>query len=412
MTAIPARRRRRLIAAVTCSVLSLIALPGGLVVGATTLLNDSGGDEVANEATPIPLTPVELLVVLNDRNEVASLAMLALSPSGAGGTIVSIPVGSAADVAEGEPLRRIVDGYATGGLDSVRLEVEDLTNVTVDSVDDVTSTELATLLNAIGPQPVTLNAPVTDTSAEGTALTVLEAGSQTVTPVQIAQGLAAAPAGVPESMRLPQVKSLWGAVARAGVDTAVTSATTTTLAAGGQAGITAPSDTAGFLAVLLKGRIDVWQFDVTLVSDPVRNPGNLDMYSVDAGEVLMVMASVAPSALSLTSNDVTVMLDVPFDDAMLAKEAVTRLAFLGANVALVRRMSGAPAEKTTVYYNDVLVRVEVEDFSTLIGPLEFAETSEQVEGINARIVLGYDFVRFLGNPVPTPSSSTTTTVPS
>lgn len=421
MTAIPARRRRRMVAAVTCSVLALIALPSGLVVGATTLLNDSGGDELENVATPIPLTPVELLVVVNDRNEVASLAMLALSPTGSGGTIVSIPVGAAADVAEGEPLRRIVDGHATGGLDAVRLEVEDLTNVTVDRVDEVTSAELAVLLDAVGSQPVTLNSPVTETGADGTPLTVLAAGSQTVTPLQIAQGLAAAPAGVPETIRLPQVKALWGAVARAGVEAATTGSGngtgtdpatgTTTTVAGAQSGISAPADTAGFLSVLMKGRIDVWQFDATLITDPARNPANADMYSVDAGEVLMVMASVAPSALSLTSNDVAVMMDVPFDDAMIAKEAVTRLAFLGANVSLVRKVSGPPAEKTVVHFKDVLVRVEIEDFSTLIGPLEFVETTEQIEGINARIVLGYDFVRFLGNAVPAPST-TTTTVPS
>lgn len=410
MTAIPERRRRRLIAAVTCSVLSLIALPSGLVVGASTLLNDSGGDSVNNLAVAIPNTPVELLVVTSERNEVASLALVALNPSGAGGTIVSIPVGSAADVAEGEPLRRIVDGYGTGGLDAVRAEVEDLTNISVDIADEVTSAELATLLGVVGSQPVTLSAPVTDTGVDGVPVTVLEAGSQTLTGMQIARALASAPTGAPESLRLPQVKALWGAVARAGVDTSsLSGATTTTASPGDRTGVAAPGDTAGFFTVLLAGRIDVWQFSVALITDAVRNPANADLYAVDSGEVLMVMASVAPSALSLTSNDIAVMVDVPFDDAAITKEAVTRLAFLGANVALVRKVGGPAPEKTTVYYNDVLVRVEVEDFATLIGPLDFVETADQVEGVNARIVLGHDYIAFIGGSSSGTSSSTTTT---
>ena len=64
MTAIPARRRRRLIAAVTSSVLTVVALPGGLVLGANSLLNETGGNKVTSEATAvIPETPVELLVI-------------------------------------------------------------------------------------------------------------------------------------------------------------------------------------------------------------------------------------------------------------------------------------------------------------------------------------------------------------
>lgn len=405
-----------MIAAVTCSALALVALPGGLVVGANTLLNDSGGDSVNETAATIPMTPVELLAVVSPRGEVASLALLALSPSGAGGTIVSIPVGAAADVAEGEPLRRIVDGFAAGGLDSVRAEVEDLTNITVNLAAKVTHEELTVLLGSVGSRSVNLAAPVKDSTADGTVVTVLEAGEQTVTPGQIAQALASSAAGVAESVRLPQVRAMWGAVAGAAV--AAPTQTTTSLAGGqsgtggllGGAGIDSPVDTAGFLSVLLSGPVDVWQFAATLITDPQRNPSQADMYAVDSGEVLMVMASVAPSALALTSNDIAVMLDIPFNDSSLAKEAVTRLAFLGANVVLVRRITDPPAEKTVVHYNDVLVRVEVEEFATLIGPLEFVETTEQIEGVNARIVLGNDFLRHLGGADPV-TTTTTTTVP-
>lgn len=410
MTAFPERRRRRKIAAVTCSVLAVIALPGGVFVGASALLNDSGGDSVNDSVTAIPTTPVELLVVTSARNEVATVALIALDPSGRGGTIVSIPVGSAADVSEGEAPRRIVDGYATGGLDAVRAEVEDLTNISVDLARQVTATDLAVLLSAVGSQQVTLADAVTDTATDDSVLTVLEPGVQTVTPAQVANALAAAPMGVSESKRLPQVKALWLAVADGGVAGGASTSTSTTVTPGEQTGIDPPGDSAGFMSVLLAGRIDVWQLSATPVTDPASNPAGADLYDVDSGEILLVMASVAPSALSLTSNDVAVMVDVPFDNSTAAKEAVTRLAFLKANVVLVRTVPGPVPDKTMVFYNDVLVRVEVEDFATLIGPLEFTETTDVIEGVNARIVLGNDFLSFIGNAVAS-ASTTSTTVP-
>lgn len=416
MSAIPERRRKRFITAVTMSVVSAVALPSGVLVGSNLLLNTSGGKGVTNTDIEIPRTPVELLAVTSSRNEVAALALIAVDPSGAGGTIVSIPVGSAADVSEGEPLRRIVDNFATGGLASVRAEVEDLTNITVDLAAQVNAAELGTLLANIGTQPVSLLQSVQDTNMDGTTATVLDRGEITASAAQIAAAIAAVPAGVPELQRLLQVKALWTAVSRAGVAGSVTTGsgtttipsnvTTTTNMLGG-AGVDAPTTSEGFLQMLFAGRVDVWQLDASLITDPARNPAALDMYSLDSGEVLTVMASVAPGALSLASNNITLMVDVPFADFNVAKEAVTRLAFLEANVVLVRRTAEPPVEKTVAYYTDLNARLEVEDFSSLVGPIEFAETTESIAGVAVRIVLGNDFVSFIGNGSVV---STTTTV--
>ena len=66
MTAIPARRRRRMIAAMVTSGLSLIAVPSGLFIGTNSLLHASGGDSVDEAATlDIPNTAVEMLAVRN-----------------------------------------------------------------------------------------------------------------------------------------------------------------------------------------------------------------------------------------------------------------------------------------------------------------------------------------------------------
>ena len=411
MTAIPARRRRRMIAAVVTSGLSVIALPGGLFLGTNSLLHASGGNSIDSRGTvDIPSSVVEMLAVINSRNEVASLALIAVTPEGKGGTIVSIPVGSMADVAKTQQPHRIADSYITGGLQALKTDVENLMNITVDFSDDVTATEFAAVLSSVGTQPVVLQQPVTDTGIDGTATVVLEAGSSTATPDLLAAGLASSQTGTPESARLPQVKALWNSIARAGVatPTAEVDGSTSSIS---PIDVSAFQSTAAFMKALLTGEIDVWQFSSTLFTDAVRNPNNADLYGLDTGEILMVMASVVPSALTVTSANVAVMVDIPFASAVVAKEVVTRLAFLGANVVLIRQSPDLATERTTVFYNDSIARTEAEAYPTLLGPLEFTESKDVISGVNLRIVLGNDFVAFLGQGSATNTSTTSTTEP-
>lgn len=408
MSAIASRRRRRKIAAVVTSVLSVIALPGGVVIGANSLLNESGGNSVDTAGvTEIPSTPVEMIAVtktIGEDTSVSAIALLSLAPGGQGGTIVSVPVGAAADVPEGEAPKRLGDVYVTDGVFGLKSAVESLLNITIDVADDVTALEFSALLTAVAPQTVQLAQPIFDTTAAGT-VTVLEAGSASLTAEQITKGLAASQVNIPESARFAQVKELWKAIAKAGAPVAVDeAATTTTIASAPEL----PIDTAGFLAGLFAGRIDVWQLSATLITDAQRNPANADLYEIDGGEVLMVMASVMPSALSLVSDSISVMVDVPFSNTTYAREAVTRLAYLGANVVLVRQIPDAPLEKTTVFYSDELARTEAEAYSTLLGTLQFEKSKQSIAGVNLQVVLGNDFVAFLGNG----GVATTTTEPS
>jgi len=411
MTAIPARRRRRMIAAMVTSGLSVIALPSGLFLGTNSLLHASGGNSIDSRGTiDIPSSVVEMLAVINSRNEVASLALFAVTPEGKGGTIVSIPVGSMADVAKTEQPRRVADSYTTGGLQALKTDVENLLNITVDFADDMTVTEFSVVLATVGTQPVVLQQPVTDTDADGTAIVVLESGSSTATPDLLAAGLASSQTGTPESARLPQVRALWNSIARAGVATpsAEVSGSTSSIS---PLDTSVYTSTAAFVNALLMGEIDVWQFSSTLFTDDVRNPNKVDLYGLDGGEVLMVMASVVPSALTVTSANIAVMVDIPFASAVVAKEVVTRLAFLGANVVLIRQSPDLATERTTVYYNDSIAKTEAETYPTLLGPLEFTESKDVISGVNLRIVLGNDFVAFLGQGSATSTSTTSTTEP-
>lgn len=409
MTAIPARRRRRLIAACVTSVLTVISLPGGLVLGTNMLLNNSGGQNVeSKELVRIPSTPLHLVALTNNRNEVSTLALFALAPQGRGGTIISLPVGSQADVAPEVAPRRLGDSFLTGGIDGLQIDVEDLLNISVESSSVHSAAEFAIELQQIGTQTITLAQPLIDSDALGAQIVVIESGAATVNPTQIATGLVAERIGLDELTRFEAIKALWAAVARAGVattDEETQTVDTSTTQPTEQSEAQALTKLQKYLTAMLQGRIDVWQFSGTRIIDTQRNPNAVDLYSLDGGEVLMVMASVAPSALRLVSNNLSVMVDVPFNNSNYAKEAVTRLAYAGANVVLVRQTTDTPSEKTIAFVNDSITRVEVESYAGLIGPIEFVETLQLIDGVNVRIVLGNEFVAFLGA-----GGMTTTTV--
>jgi hypothetical protein len=376
----------------------MVSLPSGLVLGTNMLLNNSGGQNVeTSDAIRIPITPVHLVALTNARSEVSSLALFALAPSGKGGTIVSLPVGSAADVEPDVAPRRIGDSFVTGGLDALRIDVEDLLNITIDSSSIHSAEEFAGELQQVGTQPITLTQPVIDVDAAGTEVVVLEAEATTVTPDKIAAGLVATQLGLDEFIRFAAIKSLWTAISRAGsnVDQLQDEVVPTTVAEDDSV-VQPPATVQEFLAAMLLGRIDVWQFNAMRITDVQRNPNAVDLYSLDGGEVLMVMASVVPSAMRLISNNLAVMVDVPFNNSTFAQEAVTRLAYAGANVVLVRQVLDAPGEKTIAYVNDSIARAEVETYVGLVGPMEVVETLERIEEVNVRIVLGNEFVAFLG----------------
>jgi hypothetical protein len=132
------------------------------------------------------------------------------------------------------------------------------------------------------------------------------------------------------------------------------------------------------------------------------------MYALDTAEVIMVVASVAPSSVSSLYASINVQIDSAFTDASIAREAVLRLAMLGVNVVLVREVPGEPAVETIVQYNDDPVRAEVESYTSIFGPLTPKRVSQQVEGIDARIVLGTNFRDFIAGQ-PSGGGITTTT---
>ena len=404
MTAIPSRRHNRTVAAFLCGLLGMVMLPSGLALAANSLLHSTDGDSVdTKNIIKIPSTPAALLAVVDGNGFVASLQMIALAPGGRGGTIVSIPVGAASVVAPGEAPRRLGDAFLLNGIDGLTSDVEGLLNVTFTAKAAVTEAELAAML--VGERDVNVEIDRAVNTLLPTGIQeILPAGKHTLTSAQVAGILASNQAGAPESDRLPIIKSLWVGIAGAGLNIA-----TTTTEVMGTATTLAPALTVqDFLQRTLTGDVQVWQFAANAIPEGELNPTNSDMYALDKAEVIMVVASVAPSSVSSLYATINVQIDSAFTDATITREAVLRLSILGVNVVLVREVTGEPVAETVVQYSDDPVRTEVESYSSIFGPLSPKRVTQQVEGVDARIVLGTNFRDFIAGQ-PSGGGITTTT---
>ena len=379
-------------------------LPSGLVLAGNSLLNSTDGNSVdSSEVITIPSTPAAFLAGIDADGRIASMQMIALAPGGAGGTIVSIPVGSAAVVADGEQPRRVVDSYATGGLDALVNDVEGLLNVTFTARAALGEFDLAALLGALREVPVVFDRTVT-TSENGIVSEVIAAGRHVLDNRKVAEVLVANQGGAAESERLPIYKSLWvgvaesargglsaGAVPTTGptestIDSSVSSVTESTLPA--------QPTIEDFVRHVLTGEMQVWQFAADPVARGQSNPAGSDMYALDKAEIIMVTASVAPSSVSSLLPSINVMIDSPFNDAAVTREAVLRLSYLGINIVLIREVVATPAKETVFEFNDEELRGDLETYATVLGPLGFERVGQRVDGVDARLVLGQDFVAF------------------
>ena len=395
MTAIPSRRHNRTVAAFLCGLLGMVMLPSGLALAANSLLHSTDGDSVdSKNVMKIPSTPAALLAVVDGNGFVASLQMIALAPGGRGGTIVSIPVGAASVVAAGEAPRRLGDAFLLNGIDGLTTDVEGLLNVTFTAKAAVTEVEMAAMIAGERDVNVEIDRAVNTLLPSGIQ-EILPAGKHTLTSAQVAGILASNQAGAPESDRLPIIKSLWVGIAGAGLNIA----TTTTEVVGTATTLVPALTVQDFLQRTLTGEVQVWQFAANAIPEGELNPTNSDMYALDKAEVIMVVASVAPSSVSSLYAAINVQIDSAFTDATITREAVLRLSILGVNVVLVREVTGEPVAETVVQYSDDPVRAEVESYSSIFGPLTPKRVTQQVEGVDARIVLGTNFRDFIaGQP--------------
>jgi hypothetical protein len=338
------------------------------------------------------------LATVDDEGVVTTISVMALLPDGSGGTIVSVPTGAKAETGTAE-IRRVADSYAAGGIDALTADLEALLNVSFSVAAAVDETGLEQIFEPVAPLTVELGGDVVDT-VDGADVVVVEKGEQELSAEEAAQVMLARKEGEAELVRAPRINAVWEAVADSvGNGLAEMSPTTDTLPDG------APADLTGFFQSLYSGPISVWPLTADPILNNEDNPGGLDLYETDKAEIIMIMASIAPSNVSAIFPSISFQVDSTFGDSSVTQEAVLRLIYQGANVLLVRELDGGVPQKTVLYYSEDVDRQEAELFTELFGPVEYALAVEPVEGIDVQIVLGQDFVDFLAGEPTIPSTT-------
>ena len=392
MTTLKQRRRRQTWVAFGAGVLVLTMLPVSVVVAWRAIRDSKAAQEVvALPSRELPTTPTAILAVTDEQNFLTSISIIALTPEGAGGTVMILPVGL---MKPGQPAgqpKRLADVYGSDGVDALKAAVESVTNSQIDviAVNGVDVT--AELIARAGTTSPTYATDVTDTETDATRI-VVAAGANQLTPIQAAQVLASRDVAQMESARMPNIKATWDAIVTSigsGVIGAVPAAVIPDV------GAQTPTDMPTFMSALFSGPIKVWQFGFERITDAEQNPQDIDVYGFSAGELVMVMASVAPSAMVAVFPTLSVQIDSPFGDIAVTQDATFRMLYMGTNVILVRQVTSTPPPVTVIKYSDEMDRAMAEPLTTMFGEIVFEKATERVEGIDVQVILGDSFVNFL-----------------
>ena len=459
MTALASVRRRWTLAAIAAGLAAAALLVLVAVSGVDTLRTSKAGRPASTlpAGRALPPTPAGLLAIKGDGGRLTALVVVALSPPGQngvarGGTILPLPVGAGIELGTDPKLRRLADTYAAGGLNGLVDVASSLLTVNFSVATEVDQSALAELLTPVGPLDVSVPVDVAttglssgpDTSAVssdpsaispdpsaispdpssvspdpssvspeptvpavGSSTVVVRAGAQKLSVAQGAALLAADGGGFPESDRFGSEVAYWSTLAHRvgqGVGTAYGSA---------------PSAMGRFFGSLLAGPVRVYALRGEALPSGPENPDGVDVYRLDAAEVIRVMATVLPDAVSPVDASFTVQIINPTGDSSLTQAAVERLAFGGVGIVLVRELTGLAVPRVTeVSLGGKAEQAEVKPFADSLGenafvPLGASGTPHgRVLGVDVTFVLGESFRALVARqtPVTTTSPGTVTTV--
>ena len=401
MTTFRAKQVRALRIAIASGVAAALILPIGVAMAWNQLLDSRSSTSVATDLVTIPDTPAALIAAVGEGGQLSHLFVTTLDASGVGGTVVLMPIGAATETAaadndesgaiiDPQGPQRLADVYATGGLGGLANEVQGLLDVSFVAVGALGRAELVGILSPLGGVDVLLDRDVVTVAVDGTPTKLATAGEASYTIDRVVDILLARRANEKESVRFARHREVWNGIVKrvgAGLDLAPEIDTT-------PAGLV---DATNFMRRVLGGAVQVWQLSASPVLDKTLNPKRLDMYSLDRPEVVMVFASIAPSALSGADLPVAVLLDSPFNDPVVSRAAVAALLEAGIGVGAMREISARESSSTVIEADGNAADSLAALLDGSLGPVETKEWPAKVVGLDAAITLGADFVASVRN---------------
>ena len=351
-------------------------------------------------AAQLPTTPATLLVIEDDQGRPAAALLLAPAPAGAGGAAVVLPLGTLTTGAGGQP-ERLDAGWATQGLDGVAADVEGLLGITLTGRLRVTPAQLADLVRPLTPATIRLPDDVLAVAPDGRELVVAPAGERPLDAAGVAAVLVAR-GDESELVRVDRALAVWRALLPTAGRTATPAAPAPTVAVAADGG----DRVAAVLQTLAAGRTVVRALAVVAAAPPAVDE---ERFAADVPALRLLVAQIVPGAVSPVDNNVRVRLLNPSGDEGVAYQAVARLLAAGANVVLVDDTAGAVPATSALTYHDPARQTALAALAPAIGSLGLATTDERIDGVDATIALGQDFVTLARHLVG--AGSTTTAEP-
>jgi hypothetical protein len=400
MTALRSRRRRSTVVAAGAAVLAVAAAAAIGIVGGLTLYHSTEGSDASDDRPELvfPETPTGLLAAVDDEGNLASLALFVVRPSGAGGSIVTVPVSADASAGEGTERLPLAETAELTGTESVEREAQILLGLTVESFEVADRARLEELLSLVGEIDVDLPVQVTDADGE----VVAEEGPQTMDPATAAAVLVARDPAVPAAEQYPAATAVWAAVGEA-VGDGISDVDQIEAPSGGEAaGAPGPSDgVAGVVGQALGGPLATRGLRARTVAD-ARNPRDVDVVVLDRAELAFVFGQIAPRKVAAPNPGLTFRLEIPFSDEELegvelskdelAYRAISQLLFVRGNVQSVDTTTGEVPEHTTIDVAEASLLPVVETTDSFFGDLDLEVAEERIVGVDAVVRLGANYL--------------------
>lgn len=393
MTTFRTRQLRALRIAIASGVAAALILPIGVVLAWNQLLDSGSGTTLAADSITIPDTPAALIAVPGSGGQLSHLFVAALDASGVGGTVVLLPIGAATETstdpadspAAASLPRRLADVYATDGMAALTDEVQGLLEVSFTANGVLGRAEMIDLFEPLGGVDVLLDRDVVTVAVDGTTTKLADAGESSYTIDRVVDILLARRPNEKESERFARHREVWnGVVKRVGPGLDLPPGVDIT-----PAGL---ADVTTFLRRVVAGSLQVWQFAAAPILDENTNPNRADIYSLDRAEVVMVFASVAPSAMSGGSLPISVMIDSSFNDPLVSRAAVEALLEAGIGVGVMREVSAEELPATVIESDAEVSELLVDRLAAPFVTVDARGRSSRIAGIDATITLGADFV--------------------
>ncbi len=383
-------------------VATLLAAASLGLIGYRAIRRYTAGKNVTRTFQRLPVTPTGLWATVAADGSLGGLYAVVDRSDGPGGSLVSIPIfASSADATSPAPLAAT---YSSDGQEGLVAAVESAVRVSFDVVQFSSTGQVAQLMAPLAPLAVTL--PNDVPSANASSAPALTSGQHDLSAEEIAAVLTSPGRGTDES-RAGNVAAVLTALsaklsaepATAPPGAASTRATTTP--GTGTTVMAAPTTVADLLGRMAGGPVASKVLGTitstgsataspSSVADSV--PATVQFPAIDLLASILVFASIAPANMSAPATGLVYRLEAPPGSEQRIMDAIALILYLGGNVTQVQVTDGPRRAETVVTVYQPRDRDKLATSSPLFGKVAFGPVGTPIEGIDAVISLGDEYL--------------------